>query len=99
MTDFCYRIFKSGSDVLLALCDAALAGQVLKDGSIELDVSRAFYGTSTCSETQALAFARNATIINAVGTHAVRMLVDNGLVDEAYVLVIGGVPHAQAVAI
>mgnify|MGYP001603831595 CR=1 FL=1 len=96
---FSYRLFEQGSDTLLAISDADIVGKTIRGGELEVVVSKDFYSGKACGENEAIAMAKKATIVNAMGKVIINLLSEKGLVDKEMVLMIGDVPHAQLIAI
>lgn len=94
---FSYKVFKTGNDVLLAICDDEILGKTFSAGEIEITVSE-FYKGGKCNEAEALKLVRKATIINAVGNRIIKLLAEKNMVSSDSVLKIGDVLHAQVVA-
>lgn len=92
---FVFKVHNSGRETLLAACDADLLGKELRDGDLKLSVTPWFYGDSSATPAQLLSQLRRCTIANLVGEKTIRVAIDAGLVEEANVLRIAGVPHAQ----
>ncbi|MBI4174015.1 MAG: DUF424 family protein [Candidatus Aenigmarchaeota archaeon] len=95
---FSCRIYDQGSDKLLAVCDYGIMEKTFSSGGIEIEVGE-FYKGEKCDAKKALDLAKRSTIINAIGNEIVGLLIKNKLVDKESVLEIGGVLHAQVVAI
>lgn len=94
---FSYRLYGSGGDRMLAICDAEIAGRSFEEKELRIEVSE-FYSGSACDEKSAVRLMKSATIVNAVGRNIVSIMIKNSLVDEGMVLYIQGVPHAQSVS-
>ena len=97
MTEFSYRLYKQGSEVLLAISDAEILGKIFSEGEIELSVSEDFYAGKTCSSKQAIDLIKSSTIVNAVGERIVDLLVSEEFIDKNRILSVSGVPHAQII--
>ncbi len=95
--EFCFRVHKAQGKCILAFCDSGLSGKTLKLGSLDFPVSAAFYGGECCGKAEILEKLRAADIVNAVGARAVALLVDKGFASRECVLMVGGVPHVQAI--
>ncbi len=93
------KVYRVEMDVLVAVCDEELLGQVFEEGEVVLDVRREFYGGERLSEREVLQVLREATIINLTGEGAVRMGIKSGLIDRRRVLRVQGIPHAQMVTL
>ncbi len=92
-----FKIHKSNSDILIAISDSNLIGSVLKDGDIEFEITESFYGHDKVSFDSILHDLEKATIINAIGKNTIELLIKNKFISEESLLVIAGVPHAQAI--
>ena len=97
--DIYIKRYDIGPDVLVAVCDIELIGKHLEEGGLTLEVSESFYKGEAVTESEVVASLRQATIANLVGERAVRCALANSFVEEANVIFIGGVPHAQMVRI
>ncbi len=87
----------TASGLLVAVCDKELLGQSFQEAELRLAVTERFYKGDEATEDEVIASLRRATIANVVGRRAVHCAVEHEFIDEAHVLVIGGVPHAQMV--
>ncbi len=97
--EFYYKVYKSGKDTLLAVCDADVLGKQVVDGKLELEVSESFFKDEKCGSRKIVWLSREATIINAIGKNIVDVLIEEGFVDPDHVLKIRGLPMAQMVKI
>jgi len=93
------NVRKWGQNVLLAVCDADLLGNVLRDGRIVFEVREDFYKGLKISMEEAIDLIGQSTIVNMVGKNIVGKALEKGLVHPQAVLKISGVPHAQIVKI
>ncbi|HLC68107.1 MAG TPA: DUF424 family protein [archaeon] len=96
---FSYKLFETGDDKLLAVCDANILGKTFTEGDLTLHVSKDFYGEKKSDAAAVLKIAKKSTIINAVGNDIVQLLIDKKIVNEESVIQIGKVRHAQVVSI
>jgi hypothetical protein len=83
--------------LLVAVCDAAVLGESLAtaDGEVSIDVTESFYGGEPRDRAGTVDALGRADVANLVGTRAVTVAVEVGLVDPANVLDLDGTPHAQ----
>jgi hypothetical protein len=88
---------QTASGLLVAVCDKELLGQSFQEAELRLAVTERFYKGEEATEDEVIASLRRATIANVVGRRAVQCAVEHEFINEANVLVIGGVPHAQMV--
>ncbi|ELZ31219.1 DUF424 domain-containing protein [Halorubrum distributum] len=83
---------------LVSVCDPDCLGETYDNGSATLTVSEEFYGGDDAVEATAeevIAGLQRAQVANIVGTEAVGVAVEAGLVDEEMVLEFDGTRHAQ----
>ncbi len=95
---FCFRVHKAQGKCILAFCDSKLSGRTLKFRDIDFPVSDSFYGSECCGAAEILSMLRGADIVNAVGDRAVALLVEHGFASKECVLMLGDVPHVQAMS-
>jgi len=86
----------SGETLLVAVCDHELIGQTFSDGTLTLEVSEFFYKGEIVSPSDVENALKDAAITNLVGERAIAYAIDGGFITEDNVIVIDGVPHAQA---
>jgi hypothetical protein len=81
---------------VIAVCDAALIGQVLADGKRRLDLAlhANFYQGKKVTHRVAVAALRNAANANLVGKKAIAAAESAGI-DTSCMVEISGVPHLQ----
>jgi hypothetical protein len=91
------RVYKQGSDVVVAACDKHLLGQTFREGELRLTVSPGFYEGEDADEELLVNRLSCCTIANLVGEKVCKIAADKGFIVEDAVLIIGGVPHAQMV--
>lgn len=95
---FSYKIFRTNSDVLLAVCDADMLGKTFSNGDVQIEVSD-FYKGERCGDKKIVELAKGATIINAVGNKITGLLVEKSIVSKSAVMDIGGILHAQVISV
>ncbi|QLC33359.1 DUF424 family protein [Halarchaeum sp. CBA1220] len=83
--------------LLVAAADSDIVGDTYDNGTVSVTVEADFYGDAEAeADPEALVESLGrATVANLVGDTAVAAAVDAGYVEEANVLDLGGVPHAQ----
>lgn len=94
---FDYKVFRTGSEVLVAIADSSIVGKKFSERELEIEVKKDFYSGRKCDGKEALAILRSATIVNAVGDQIVSLLVKEGLVEKGSIIRIQKIPHAQIV--
>lgn len=96
---FSYKLYRQGTDVLLAISDSAIVGKTFEEGDIAITVTEDFYADKGCDDDTAVDLVKSSTIVNAVGEDIVSLLLREKFIDKSHVLVISGVPHAQIIAV
>jgi hypothetical protein len=81
--------------LLVAVCDREVLGETFENGELSLTVNEEFYGGEEVDEGDAATSLERASVANLVGERAVAFAIERGHVDEANVLDIDGIPHAQ----
>ncbi len=83
--------------LLVSVCDETLLGASLStpDGEVSIEVTETFYGGEPRDSAATADALGRADVANLVGTRAVSLAVEVGLVDPANVLDLDGTPHAQ----
>jgi len=94
-----YKTYESRYGVALAVCDKELSGKTLKFKKIDFFVNPRFYGNTEGNPKEILDLLKAAVNINLVGKKAVACGLESGLISKENILMIGKVPHAQAVKI
>jgi hypothetical protein len=93
------KIHKREDRTVLAVCDTELVGQKYVDGDRQLDLTSDFYKGEERSDQEVGDLIRNADIVNLVGKNAVKLGLQEEVITQDHVVVIAGIPHAQAVVI
>ena len=91
------RVYKQGSNVVVAACDKQLLGQTFREGELKLTVSPGFYEGEDADEEMLVNRLSGCTIANLVGEDVCRIAAEHDFIAEDGVIIIGGVPHAQMV--
>ena len=89
--------YNFGADIMIAVCDKELIGKSFEDGGLFLKVTESFYKGEEITESELKASLKYATIANLVGERTVKCALDNAFIEEANVISVAGVPHAQIV--
>jgi len=92
---FSVKVHETGGEKLVACCDKELVGTILSDGELDLHVSERFYAEDEVDGEQLTSILSDASIANLIGDNVVGFAVEEGLVDEANVVNVCGVKHAQ----
>jgi len=83
---------------LVSVCDTECLGETYDNGRATLTVTESFYGGTEATEAdpeEVVAALSRAQVGNVVGTEAVGVAIDAGLIDEAAVLEFDETRHAQ----
>ena len=83
--------------LLVAVCDSDVLGETFEEGPVSLTVNEEFYGGESVDADGVLDALSRATVANIVGTDAVELAIEAGVVDKAHVLEVGSTLHAQLV--
>ncbi|HJH31632.1 MAG TPA: DUF424 family protein [Methanosarcinaceae archaeon] len=89
------KIHKSGSEILVAVCDRNLLGKKLEHDNVNVEISEEFYRGDIASDEQVIEALTNAKSANLFGKKAVACAIKCGAVDPECAKTINGVPHAQ----
>ena len=91
------RVYKQGSNVVVAACDKHLLGQTFREGELKLTVTPGFYEGEDADEEMLVNRLSGCTIANLVGEKVCGIAAKHDFIEEECVMIIGGVPHAQMV--
>ncbi|MBW2986472.1 DUF424 family protein [Candidatus Woesearchaeota archaeon] len=91
------KVHKRNGKTLVAVCDTDLIGKKFEEGELQLDLTSDFYAGEELDEKAAGDLIRNAYMINLVGENAVKLGMDEGIIEKDHIIKIAGIPHAQAV--
>jgi hypothetical protein len=80
---------------LVSVCDADVLGESFENGDVSLTVEPEFYDGPTADPQAVLDSLVNCDVANLVGTRAVGLAIEQGIVDETNVLEFDGTRHAQ----
>jgi len=94
------RIHRVRSEFVVAACDAELVGRELPvgDHGRTVTVSGHFYGEREVSVEELLWALERATVANLLGTRVLKIAAEHGHVGPGATTTLGGVPHAEIVA-
>ena len=88
---------KTEEGLLVAVCDDDVLGETFENGDVSLTVNEEFYGGDEADEDDVVESLSRAQVANIVGTRAVDVAVEAGIIEEATVLEVDGTRHAQLV--
>ena len=63
--------------VLANICDEELVGRTVKDGKLQVHLSKEFYSGEVVNKGEALRLIRTCSIVNLAGSRSVSLAVDN----------------------
>ena len=90
------KIHKVQHGDVVAVCDEELLGKTLEDGKYSIKVSENFYKGEKKDAGEIAPIMQSATNVNLIGKKAVALGLKLGIIRKENVIVIAGVPHAQA---
>ncbi len=93
---FSLKVYRRGKDIVVAIADEELLGREFKEGRFRLKVGK-FYEGRKVTEEEAMELLKEATVINAVGKRALKLLERLGIYRGKGALTVAGVPHVQIV--
>ncbi|MBW3018604.1 DUF424 family protein [Candidatus Woesearchaeota archaeon] len=94
------KIHHKDGRTVVAVCDSDLIDSVFEEGNTQLDLTKDFYKGDVYEDAQAIGdIIRNADCVNIVGEKAVKLALNEGVLEEGHIKTIGGIPHAQVVII
>lgn len=93
------KTYRSGADMLIAVCDCDLIGKRFADGSLQIEICSDFFGAAKATIEELEVALSKATIANLVGMCSVGHAIRLGYIDQENVLVIEGTPCAQMVLV
>lgn len=89
------KIHKSGTGIIVAVCDKDVLGKKLKHGNVNVEISEGFYKGDIVSEEQVIEALTHTKTANLFGERTIACAIKCGAVDPECVVVIDGVQHAQ----
>lgn|SRR5574338_290521 len=73
---FFVRTSNYQNSAMLNMCDEDLLGRVIKNGKIQINISKSYYGQRLVEHDEAEMLMKNSTILNLVGKQTIDMSVD-----------------------
>jgi len=77
---------------MLNMCDEELLGKTVKNGKLQITISRSYYGQRLVGKDEAQTLLQNCSILNLVGPNTIKMSVDLKVGSQQGVKTIDGVP-------
>ncbi|THE65773.1 DUF424 domain-containing protein [Salinadaptatus halalkaliphilus] len=81
--------------LLVSVCDDDVLGETFEEGEFSLTVTEEFYAGEAATDGDVVESLARADVANIVGTNAVDLAVEEGIIDEEAVLEVGETRHAQ----
>lgn len=92
------KVHQRDGRTVVAVCDAAILGSVFEDGGSQLDLSGEFFRGEEYEDASVVGdLVRNADSVNLVGEEAIKLGLNEGVIDPSNIRKVKDVPHAQAV--
>ncbi|MFB6300197.1 MAG: DUF424 domain-containing protein [Halobacteriales archaeon] len=83
--------------LLVTACDRDILGETFEDGEVSITVTEEFYGGEVADSATVIDSLARAQVANIVGTRAVSIAIDAGIIQATNVLEIDTTRHAQLV--
>lgn len=94
------KVHQKDDRTVVAVCDAELLGSVYEENGVQLDLTKDFYKGDLYESAQEVGdIIRNADCVNLVGENAIRLALNEAVVEPAHIKRVEGVPHVQIVII
>jgi hypothetical protein len=74
------------------MCDEDLLGKIIKNGNLQINISKSYYGQRIVEQEEAQTLLQNCSILNLVGTNTIQMSVELKIGSQQGVKTIDGVP-------
>lgn len=91
------NVRRSQNEVLVSACDKEILGKTFSEKDIHLSVSKDFYEGDILPVKGLSNLLSRATTANLTGNRVVEEAIKLGFVDEAQILLVCGIKHAQIV--
>lgn len=93
------KVHIASSRKIVAVCDSELLGKKFEENGLQIDLTGSFYKGEEADEEKVELMLKHAYVADFVGKDSVKLGIKSGLVEEANVSVVKGVPRAQYFAI
>lgn len=90
------KLHKKDGRTILAVCDSDLLGKKIENEKTTLDLTSTFYKGNDMEDIFVGDLMRNADSINIVGKNAVKLAIQEGLIEEKEIKTVKDTPYAQA---
>ncbi len=89
------RMVDSEHGLLVIVCDKEILGKKFSEGNKQLDLTSDFYKGKEMTSLEATDIMRNADHLHIVGEKAVKLALDEKLIDQVNIVIIANIPHAE----
>jgi hypothetical protein len=89
---FAVRTAEYKGSVLVNICDEELIGRTVREGKLQMNISKEFYLGEVVDASEALDLIRRCAIVNLAGHRAVSLAVDNSICNRQAIREIENVP-------
>lgn len=90
-TQYIARTIKWQQHILVNICDEELLGTTVKNGEVDMAISREYFGSDKVNEAEAIKLVKISSIVNLAGSRIVSKVVDANLASELAVKQVGDV--------
>ncbi len=77
--------------MLVNICDEELLGTTVRNGEVEMPISRDYFGAERVNESEAIDLVKSSSIINLAGSRIVEKVVEANLASPHAVKTVGDV--------
>lgn len=89
---FFVRTSNYQNSAMLNMCDEELLGKVIKNGNLQINISKNYYGQRLVDQNEAETLMQNSSILNLVGKQTIEMSVNLKIGSRQGVKTIDDVP-------
>ena len=89
---FFVRTSNYQNSAMLNMCDEELLGKVIKNGDLQINISKSYYGQRLVDQNEAETLMQNSSILNLVGKQTIEMSVNLKIGSRQGVKTIDDVP-------
>jgi hypothetical protein len=89
---FAVRVVNQKQNMMLNICDVELVRRTVKQGDLEMNISKSYYADRVVDENEAKTLLQNSSIINMVGKQTIDLSVRMGIGSAKGVKEIEGIP-------
>ena len=93
-----FKVHKGQHSDVVAVCDENILGKTFEEGKYCITISEHFYKGEKGNAATIAHLVRDASNVNLIGKESVALGLKVGIITKENIVVIAGVPHAQAYA-